>query len=155
MQCLISNGCVKILFICYTYQEQSKVYKQHPWNGITFEKCHKWIDVDFRKIRKQISSNLDYGWPIKMWYKIWLQIKRGKANCSSFEQTWPRPSLATMVSLPWSPLSVGQATVIFFYICFWCWRVGPTLYFWIETCFPQILYPMNSTKKFIKNTNNS
>jgi hypothetical protein len=26
-----------------------------------------------------------------MWYKIWLQIKSGKANCSSFEQTWPRP----------------------------------------------------------------
>jgi hypothetical protein len=26
------------------------------------KKCHKWIDVDFRKIQKQMSSNLDYGW---------------------------------------------------------------------------------------------
>jgi hypothetical protein len=26
-----------------------------------------------------------------MWHKIWLQIKRVKANCSSFEQTWPHP----------------------------------------------------------------
>jgi hypothetical protein len=30
----------------------------------------------------------------------------------------PAPSLATMVSLPGSPMSVGQATVIFFYIGF-------------------------------------
>jgi hypothetical protein len=37
--------------------------------------------------------------------------------------------LATMVSLPGLPLSVGQATVIFFYIGFWRWRVGPTLFF--------------------------
>jgi hypothetical protein len=51
MQSLISNGCVKkILFIFCTYKEQYKVYKQHPRNGITYEKCHKWIDVDFRKI---------------------------------------------------------------------------------------------------------
>jgi hypothetical protein len=83
--------CKKISFICCTYKEQYKVYTQHLRNGITYEKCHKWIDVDFRKIQKQISSNLDYGWRIKTWYKIWLQIKRGKANCSSFEQTWPRP----------------------------------------------------------------
>jgi hypothetical protein len=32
--------------------------------------------------------------------------------------------LATMVSLHRSPLSGGQATVIFFYIGFWRWRVG-------------------------------
>jgi hypothetical protein len=37
--------------------------------------------------------------------------------------------LATMVSLPASPLSTGQATVIFFYIGFWRWRVGRTLFF--------------------------
>jgi hypothetical protein len=92
MQSLISNGCVnKILLICCTYKEQYKVYKQQPRNGITYEKCRKWIDVDFRKIQKQISSNLDYSWRRKMWYKIRLQIKKGKANCSSFEQTWPRP----------------------------------------------------------------
>jgi hypothetical protein len=30
--------------------------------------------------------------------------------------------LAAMVSLPRSPLSVGQATIIFFYIGFWRWR---------------------------------
>jgi hypothetical protein len=131
------------------------MYKQHLRNGITYEKCHKWIDVDFTKIQKQISSNLDYGWRRKTWYKIWLQIKRGKANWSSFEQTWPRPFNGTMVSLPESHLSVGQAMVIFFYIAFWRWLVGPTLFFWIETCFYQILYHINSTKKFVKNTNNS
>jgi hypothetical protein len=33
MQSFISNGCVKqILFICCTYKEQYKVYKQHPRN---------------------------------------------------------------------------------------------------------------------------
>jgi hypothetical protein len=37
------------------------------------KKCHKWIDVDFRKIQKQISSNLDYGWRRNMWHKIWLK----------------------------------------------------------------------------------
>jgi hypothetical protein len=52
--------------------------------------CHKWIDVDFRKNQIQISSNLYYGWLRKTWYKIWLWIKRGKSNCSSFKQTWPR-----------------------------------------------------------------
>jgi hypothetical protein len=62
MQTLISNGCVKILFICCTYKEQYKVYKQHPRKGITYEKCYKWIDVDFKKIQKQILSNLDYIW---------------------------------------------------------------------------------------------
>jgi hypothetical protein len=36
------------------------VYKQHPRKGITNEKYHKLIDVDFRKIQKPISSNLDY-----------------------------------------------------------------------------------------------
>jgi hypothetical protein len=62
MQSFISNGCVKqILFICCTYKEQYKVYKQHLGNGITYEKIHKRIDVDFRKIQKHISSNLDYG----------------------------------------------------------------------------------------------
>jgi hypothetical protein len=38
MQSFISNGCVKqLLFICCTYKEQYKVYKQHPKNGITYE----------------------------------------------------------------------------------------------------------------------
>jgi hypothetical protein len=53
MQGFISNGCVKqILFICCTYKEQYKEYKQQPRNGITYEKCYKWIDVDFRKNQK-------------------------------------------------------------------------------------------------------
>jgi hypothetical protein len=39
MQNLISNCYVKqILFVCCTYKEQYKVYKQHPGNGITYEK---------------------------------------------------------------------------------------------------------------------
>jgi hypothetical protein len=39
MQNFISNGCVKqILFLCCTYKEQYKVYKQHSGNGITYEK---------------------------------------------------------------------------------------------------------------------
>jgi hypothetical protein len=29
--------CKIILFICCTYKEQYKVYKQHPRNGITYE----------------------------------------------------------------------------------------------------------------------
>jgi hypothetical protein len=58
MQSLISNGCVeKILFICCTYKEQYKVYQQHPRNGITYKKSHKWIDVDFRKIQKKYRQN--------------------------------------------------------------------------------------------------
>jgi hypothetical protein len=36
--------------------------------------------------------------------------------------------LATRVSLPASPLSVRQSTIIFFYIGIWRWRVGPTLF---------------------------
>jgi hypothetical protein len=39
MQSWISNGSVKkILFICCTYKEQYKVYKQHPRNGSTYGK---------------------------------------------------------------------------------------------------------------------
>jgi hypothetical protein len=73
MQSLISNGCVRqILFICCTYKEQMSrrwFYKNSKTNIIKF---------GLRLMEK-------------MWYKIWLQIKRGKANFSSFEQTWPRP----------------------------------------------------------------
>jgi hypothetical protein len=78
------------------------------------KKCHKWIDVDFRKIQKHISSNLDYGWRRKTWYKIWLQMKREKQIVLHSNRPGPAPSLTTMVSLPGSPLSVEQATVIFF-----------------------------------------
>jgi hypothetical protein len=62
MQSLISNGCVKIYYLNVVL----------IWNNIRCinniqemelhtKKCHKCIDVDFRKIQKQIPSNLDYG----------------------------------------------------------------------------------------------
>jgi hypothetical protein len=41
---------------------------------------------------------------------------------------------------------LSHATVIFFYIGLSRWHMGPTLFFWIQTCFPQILEPINSTK---------
>jgi hypothetical protein len=121
--------CKKVLFICCTYKEQYKVYTQHPRNGIHTKKCHKWIDVDFRKIQKQISSNLDYGWRRKRDTKFDCRLKGEKQTVLHLNRHGPAPSLATMVSLPGSPLSVGQATIIFFYIGFWRWRVSPTLFF--------------------------
>jgi hypothetical protein len=130
MQSLTSIGCVKkIFFICCTYKEQYKVYKHYPRNGIPYEKCHKSIDVDFRKIQKQISSNLDYGWRRKRDTKFDCRLKGEKQTVLNSNRPGPTPSLATMVSLPGSPLSVRQTTVIFFYICFWRWCVGPTLFF--------------------------
>jgi hypothetical protein len=63
--------------------------------------------------------------------------------------------LATMVSLPTSTLSVGQATVIFFYIGFWCWRVGPTLFFLNWNLLPSNIIPHKQHQTIRKNTNNS
>jgi hypothetical protein len=62
MKSLISNGIVKKYYL----------YVVHIRNNIRFvnniqemklhtKKCYNWMDVDFRKIQKQISSNLDYG----------------------------------------------------------------------------------------------
>jgi hypothetical protein len=39
------------------------------------KKCHKQIDVDFRKNHKQISSNLDYGWRRKRDTKFDCKLK--------------------------------------------------------------------------------
>jgi hypothetical protein len=67
----------------------------------------------------------------KKYHQIWITVDREerdtKFDCGlkGEKQTvlhsngpGPAPSLATMVSLPESPLSVVQATVIFFYIGF-------------------------------------
>jgi hypothetical protein len=95
MQSLISNGCVKQYYLYVVLiRNNIRCINNIQEMELHTKKCHKWIDVDFRKIQKQISSHLDYGWRRKTWYKIWLQIKRGKANCSSFEQTWPRPFIS-------------------------------------------------------------
>jgi hypothetical protein len=92
MQSLISNGCVEKYYLyvvlirnnirCINNIQEMELYKK---------KCHKWIDVDFRKIQKQISSNLDYSWRRKTWYKIWLQINR--ENKLLFIRTDPAPPL--------------------------------------------------------------
>jgi hypothetical protein len=50
--------------------------------------------------------------------KFYCRLKGEKQNVLHLNRPGPAPSLATMVSLPGSPLSVGQATVIFFYIGF-------------------------------------
>jgi hypothetical protein len=60
-----------------------------------------------------------------------------------------------MVSLPASPLSVGQATVILFYIGFWRWRVGPTLFFLNWNLLPSNILPHKQHQKFVKNKNKS
>jgi hypothetical protein len=92
MQSLISNGCVKKYYLyVILIRNNIRCINNIQEMELHTNKCHKWINVDFRKNQKQISSNMDYDWLRKMWYKIWLQIKRGKANYSSFEQTWPRP----------------------------------------------------------------
>jgi hypothetical protein len=49
--------------------------------------------------------------------------------------------LAMMVSLPGSPLSVGQAMISFFYIGFWRWRVGPTIFFLNWNLLPSNIIP--------------
>jgi hypothetical protein len=61
-----------------------------------------WITVDGEKRDTKFDCRL------KVEKKIVLHLKRHG----------PAPSLATSVCLPGSPLSVGQATVIFFYIGF-------------------------------------
>jgi hypothetical protein len=58
------------------------------------------------------------------YHQIWITAKRDtKFDCTlkvekqtvlHSNRPGPAPSLATMVSLPGSPLSVGQATLIFF-----------------------------------------
>jgi hypothetical protein len=89
------------------------VYKQHPRKGITYEKCYKWIDADFKKIQKQISSNLDYGWRRKRDTKFDCRLKGEKQIVLHSNRPGPTPSLVSMVSLPGLPLSVEHATIIF------------------------------------------
>jgi hypothetical protein len=50
--------------------------------------------------------------------KFDCRLKDEKQTVLHLKRPGPAPSLAMMVSLPGSPLSVGQATVIFFYIGF-------------------------------------
>jgi hypothetical protein len=50
--------------------------------------------------------------------KFDCRLKGEKQIVLHSNRTGPAPSLATSVCLPGSPLSVGQATVIFFYIGF-------------------------------------
>jgi hypothetical protein len=50
--------------------------------------------------------------------KFDCRLKGEKQTVHHSNRPGPAPSLATMVSLPRSPLPVGQATVIFFYIGF-------------------------------------
>jgi hypothetical protein len=50
--------------------------------------------------------------------KFDCRLKGEKQTVLHSNRPGSAPSLATMVSLPGSPLSVGQATIIFFYIGF-------------------------------------
>jgi hypothetical protein len=50
--------------------------------------------------------------------KFDCRLKGEKETVLHLNRPGPAPSLATMVCLPGSPLSVGQATIIFFYIGF-------------------------------------
>jgi hypothetical protein len=50
--------------------------------------------------------------------KFDCRLKGGKQTVLHSNRPRPTPSLVMMVSLPRSPLSVGQATIIFFYIGF-------------------------------------
>jgi hypothetical protein len=61
-----------------------------------------WITVDGEKR----DTKFDY------------RLKGEKQTVLYSNRSGPAPSLATMVSLPGSPLSVGHATIIFFYIGF-------------------------------------
>jgi hypothetical protein len=63
----------------------------------------------------------------QIWITVYKEKRDTKFDCRLKEEKQivlpsnrpgPAPSLATMVSLPGSPLSVGQAMVIFFYIGF-------------------------------------
>jgi hypothetical protein len=66
MQSLIINGCVKkyYLYVVLIRNNIRCINNIHEMELHT-KKCHKLIDVDFTKIQKQISSNLDYGWQRK------------------------------------------------------------------------------------------
>jgi hypothetical protein len=61
MQSLISNGCVKQIYL-YVVLIRNNIRCINNIQEIELhtKKCHKGIDVDFRKIQKQISPNLDY-----------------------------------------------------------------------------------------------
>jgi hypothetical protein len=50
--------------------------------------------------------------------KFYCRLKGEEQTILHSNRPGPTPSLVMMVSLPGSPLSVGQATVIFFYIGF-------------------------------------
>jgi hypothetical protein len=63
-----------------------------------------WITVDGEK--HDTKSNFD------------CRLKEEKQTVLCWNRPGPAPSLATIVSLPGSPLLVGQATIIFFYIGF-------------------------------------
>jgi hypothetical protein len=76
--------------------------------------------------------------------------RRGRCWPGAFEQ-W---TTCLRLSLPESPLSVGQATIIFFYIGFWRWRVGPTLFFLNRNLLPSNIIPHKQHQKFAKHTNN-
>jgi hypothetical protein len=66
-------------------------------------KCHQiWITDDGEKRNTKFDCRL----------------KGEKQTVLHSNRPGPAPSLATMDSLPGSPLSVGQATIIFFYIGF-------------------------------------
>jgi hypothetical protein len=71
------------------------MYKQHSRNGITYEKCHKWIDVDFRKNQKQISSNLDYNDEEIRDRKFDCRLKVEKRTILHSNRPGPAPSLVT------------------------------------------------------------
>jgi hypothetical protein len=119
------------------------------------KKCHKWIDVDFRKFRNKYHQIWIMVDGAKRDTKFDCRLKGEKQTVLHSNRPSPAPSLATMVSLPGLPLSVRQATIIFSYIGIWRWRVGPTLFFLNWNMLPSNINPINSTKKFIKNTNNS
>jgi hypothetical protein len=78
------------------------------------KKCHKCIYVDFlenirnkyHQIWKTVGEKRDT--------KFDCGLKVEKQSVLHSNRPGPAPSLATMVSLPGSPLSVGQATIIFF-----------------------------------------
>jgi hypothetical protein len=148
MQSFISNGCVKKYYLyivlimkdirCINIIQEMELHTK---------KCHKSIDVDFRKNQKQISSNLDDGWRRKRDTKFDCRLKGEKQTDLHSIRPGPTPSFATMVSLPGSPLSVRQTTVIFFYIGFWNWRVGPTLFFLNWNLLPSNIIPHKHHQK--------
>jgi hypothetical protein len=62
MQSLISNGCVKKYYLnVVLIRSNIRCLNNIHEMELHTKQCHKRIDVDFRKIQEQISSNLDYG----------------------------------------------------------------------------------------------